>query len=333
MSLRAGRDLREGTGSVKLSALFLSLDNLVNILYIGKPRIEGDSIIMSNKKEPLVILMSGGLDSLIAYYYAQSLNKIDDEPTWSNIVALHVDIGQPYAEKEREALSHFPFPVETVTAPFITSANYAYPRPTPEAQIIPGRNMTLCAIAANYGTTIWMCALKGEMSAYMVDKNDTFFKLASATLSYTFGTPISIETPFKRYTKSDVVRLAINTLHIPLDILKATSSCYDAVERNCGVCGTCVKRALAFANNGIEEEYEHDPFESPYLYDLITNKFVNGSKADYDDERKVYTHNSLVKIGRPGVLNTKKILSKDIDFEQALATYGWNPYYFKQQGK
>ena len=68
------------------------------------------------------------------------------------------------------------------------------------------------------------------------------------------------------------------------------------------------------------------------MYDLITNKFVNGSKADYDDERKVYTHNSLVKIGRPGVLNTEKILSKDIDFDQALTTYGWNPYYFKTQG-
>lgn len=331
MSLRAGRDLREGTGSVKLSALFLSLDNLVNIWYMGKPRIEGDSITMSKKKEPLVILMSGGLDSLIAYYYAQSLNKIDDEPTWSNIVALHVDIGQPYAEKEREALSHFPFPVETVTVPFITSANYAYPRPTPEAQVIPGRNMTLCAIAANYGTTIWMCALKGELVPKMPDKNDTFFKLASATLSYTFDTPINVQTPFLRYTKAGIVKLALD-LGVPVDLLKATSSCYDGEKRNCGLCGTCIKRAIAFTLNGITEDYEHDPFESPYLYELISSKFVHGSDLDYPVYRKVETHNALVKAGRPGVLNTSELVT-EATFEQTLAKCGWNPYYFKMQGK
>ena len=33
MSLRAGRDLFEGAGSVKLSTLFLSIDNLVNTVY------------------------------------------------------------------------------------------------------------------------------------------------------------------------------------------------------------------------------------------------------------------------------------------------------------
>ena len=33
------------------------------------------------------------------------------------------------------------------------------------------------------------------------------------------------------------------------------------------------------------------------------------------------------------IAETEKILSKDIDFDQAVITYGWNPYYFKAQVK
>lgn len=229
--------------------------------------------------EKLVILFSGGLDSAIAYHYALKLfpeNKV---------TGLFVDIGQPYIEAEMASVKFFKEKtganITIVHYPFTQEKEYAYEKVTPTNHIIPGRNMTLATIAANFGTTIWVNALYGELKEHMPDKNWVFFNEASRILSYTFGTKITVESPFWYMTKTQTVSLAVDELHISEDILKATNSCYHPKIVNgetyfCGNCLTCFKRKVAMVNNGITEKYIADPFKSWYAKEVY-KKIQNGS--------------------------------------------------------
>ena len=51
------------------------------------------------------------------------------------------------------------------------------------------------------------------------------------------------------FTKTEVVRTGLR-LHAPYEL---TWSCYEGGTRPCGVCGTCIDRAKAFAENGIPD--------------------------------------------------------------------------------
>jgi len=225
--------------------------------------------------EKLVILFSGGLDSVIAYYYA--LHFFDEK----NVLGLFVDIGQPYASFEKESVltakTLTNMNIQLLDFPFIAHPNYLNNVPTPTNQVIPGRNMTLATIAANFGTTIWINALFGELKEEMVDKNFKFFKEASEVLSYTFNYKIIVESPFWNFTKTYIVSLA-KQLGIHDDVLKATCSCYNPIYNKgiryfCGDCLTCFKRKVSMVNNNIEENYVKDPFKSWYAKSVYDRRF------------------------------------------------------------
>lgn len=223
------------------------------------------------KDTKVCILSSGGLDSLISYHYAKQFTN--------NIVCLWINHEHPYADKEKVALSHYGHPITILDLPLLKNSNYMYDYPTYDKQVVPGRNMWLASIAANFGDVIWINALKGELVKTMPDKNHTFFTLASATLSYTFGSDKIVESPFEYMTKVDIVRWALDH-GISEDTLKQTSSCYDDNVRNCGKCGTCFKRRIAMITNGIDEHYEQDPFTSEYAKNLL-HRFTTGYDPDY----------------------------------------------------
>lgn len=242
--------------------------------------------------EDLVILFSGGLDSAIAYYYAERIFSP------ARVRGLFVDIGQPYAEHESASVMKFmkatSANITMLNYRFIDEKTYYYERATPLKQIIPGRNMTLATIAANFGTTIWVNALKGELKESMHDKNWTFFSESSRILSYTFDNNIVVESPFWHMTKTETVSLALNELKVPEEILRNTCSCYnpsvvDGKVVFCGNCLTCFKRKVAMVNNGIEEDYLSNPFTSWYALDVY-NRSKQGLLEDYvvKDYRDAY---------------------------------------------
>lgn len=223
------------------------------------------------KDTRVCILSSGGLDSLISYHYAKQFTD--------NVICLWVNHAHPYANKEREALNKYGHPVTLIDLPMLKMKDYMYDYPTYDKQVVPGRNMWLATIAANFGDVIWVNALKGELVKTMPDKNHTFFTMASAVLSYTFEHDKVVESPFEFMTKVDIVRWALDH-GIDAETLKATSSCYDDNIRNCGKCGTCFKRHIAMITNGIEEEYAEDPFTSKYASNLL-HRFTTGYDPDY----------------------------------------------------
>ena len=63
------------------------------------------------------------------------------------------------------------------------------------------------------------------------------------------GGELRLEAPFVIDTKVDIVARGL-ALDVPY---RLTWSCYEGGVEPCGVCGTCIDRAHAFAANGVED--------------------------------------------------------------------------------
>lgn len=225
--------------------------------------------------EKVSIMFSGGLDSMIMYHFAiaQGLSP----------VCLYVDLGHPYAHKEKTAMarnSEWMPEVEIIEL----SSLYHLIEKRMSNQIIPSRNVLLAVIGGMFSPRVWLGALDGEQLGKEHDKSPRFFEDTTKLLSFTnefFQKETSIEAPFGKMSKSETLRWALE-YGIPLDELLATSSCYDGSDGKCGMCLTCVKRRLAFLANGIEEPgYPVGLMDSPYMQELIREIPIADANKDY----------------------------------------------------
>lgn len=237
-------------------------------------------------KENVAILVSGGLDSYIAYRLAGGEK-----------VGIWVNFGQPYAKKEEQALDELGIKVKKIKIKDLLPE-----KPNVDNWIIPGRNLLLVTIAAMYGDKVWLSALDGEMHKFAREKDKTpeFYHIATGLLTLIFDIKrpeTIVTTPFQRLTKTEIVALALKK-KVTAAELKKTSSCYHEKDRNCGKCGTCFKRWIAMSNNGIEEKYTSTPWENDYA-----KKSIDGIKVALKE--KDYSHYS-----RKRCLETKQALKR-----------------------
>lgn len=232
------------------------------------------------------LMLSGGLDSYIAYYYAKEQGY--------DVLPIVVDLGHPYHHKELEAIKRFEFESEVR---YIT-CDILKPRwnnlPTKEDWIIPARNLLLATIGAVYADRIWICALEGELhrQVYNADKTPEFYLMASGILTFVCGMKREktiVETPFEHMTKADVIRWALD-YGLVVDKLKNTNTCYDERAHNCGQCSTCFKRNVAMTLNGITEDYETNPWLSKEGKRIATETFMAIDKSDFShySPKRVY---------------------------------------------
>ena len=246
----------------------------------------------------LVIMYSGGLDSLIAYHYANS-KKLSP-------LCLHLNMGQPYAEKELASINrksewHPPVCVLSITDlyPLIST------RLT--NQIIPSRNVLLAVIGSMLAPRVWINALDGEQNGKEHDKSPKFYDDASSLLTFTndFFQPTSvIESPFTCMSKGEVIKWAL-AYGIPTDVLINTSSCYDDTEMKCGKCLTCVKRYLAFLENDIDEPgYLVDPLKTDYFHELSREIPAAIERGDYSRFTEKRAH-EFVRLLNKGWANAR----------------------------
>jgi 7-cyano-7-deazaguanine synthase len=245
--------------------------------------------IMENSS--VCVLVSGGIDSLIAYRYAKTLYEV--------AIPLFVDIGQPYLAKELESVrSQYGSELRIVRADLCTEALDNVP--TVDSQEIYGRNLLLAFYGAQLAPTVWLAALETEMGVTAVeDKQPLFFESTTNLFSFLFRKKwpvgVKVTTPFAHHTKSDIVALALAEGLATKDEVTATTSCYDPEHHSCGKCSTCHKRWIALVNNGIEDNWSSHPYyDNQYGLSLAPQIFA--AAQEYTNHGKLHSRFSVKRM-------------------------------------
>lgn len=218
-----------------------------------------------------ILLFSGGLDSLIGYYY------LGEPPV------LYCDIGHKYAYKERRVVQEI---AKKAKMNLIIEDSLKLGKwEKPDADI-PQRNMFLIMMGSYYGDNIHLVVQKGEMS--IPDRSKEFFMETSKWVSFLHGKDKRVTTPFSQMTKTQMVKWYLDTGH-DSELLLSTTSCYGQEEGNCGQCGACFRRWIALESNGLSEPYVNDikKWEGIKTY---VEKMKSGK---YDEERAEETKKVL----------------------------------------
>ncbi len=125
----------------------------------------------------------------------------------------------------------------------------------PVSTYVPFRNGLFLASAASIAlskdcSVIYYGAHSDDAagSAYP-DCSDAFNHAMGEAIYLGSGNQLRIEAPFVNHSKADVVKEGLR-LGVPYEL---TWSCYEGKDEPCGVCGTCLDRAKAFAENNVAD--------------------------------------------------------------------------------
>lgn len=240
----------------------------------------------------ILILYSGGLDSLIMKEYAY---KTYPE---AEVISVYFDIGHDYAYKEKAAL---PKDVVVHDMSWFQALGVGKDGNNTGSIFIPGRNLMFIVNAAckYLPDEIWLGALLGEIHDKATDKNFEFLSKLQDTLNY-------VLSPFK-----DEIKVRFPLVDAGWDKLAATewalqngmekqvlksSSCMSGEEGNCGTCPVCLRRFGIFAQLGIAETYNTHPMDCldhyPMMIEMVQTEMainedvVNETMVHYDEHRR-----------------------------------------------
>ncbi len=231
---------------------------------------------MSTTQPKAVILLSGGMDSLVTTAIAHAQGFA--------LAAMHVNYGQRTWQKELESFCsiciHYNIEQRLeVNADFLgqiggsSLTDYSMPVSGADLQGIPGssiptsyvpfRNAGFLSMAVSWSEVIgadkiFIGAAEEDSSGYPDCRKvfyDAFNKVIE--LGTKPETAIEILTPLIEMQKSDIVRKGIE-LGAPFNL---SWSCYKSEGKACGVCDSCARRLRAFALMGMADpiEYEQRP--------------------------------------------------------------------------
>ena len=242
------------------------------------------------------VLVSGGLDSYVAYFEAVRRFGADE------VEGLFIDYGQPYLKRERSAINALfsPWNVRKISVPLVELQR----RPTPEDPEIYGRNLLLAFYGSLLAKRVWLSSLESEVQVRpgTWDHGPIFSHAASSLFSLIFQSvrpETIVESPWADKTKSQVLSYALNDLNLHENGLNLTVSCYAGSALPCGECKACFKRWVAFANNGLEEKFMSHPAYSAYAAGVVCamREVVQSKKYDarFTKARCVETHNAYMK--------------------------------------
>lgn len=194
------------------------------------------------KKNQVVLLVSGGMDSFIAYHYLQKDNY--------DITPLFIDYKGRYTDKEFIVVNKL-FPNVTLDQ----SINLGNSEIGDKA-FIKNRNAYFALIASKYGKFICMAGLKDDNVG---DKSPEAFIRMGSLLSEMNGEEYNVFSPFWQMTKEDILvwylkhNLSLNREDRlkGFDDLVKTTSCYHSTELFCGECPSCFRKYCVFLMCGI----------------------------------------------------------------------------------
>jgi 7-cyano-7-deazaguanine synthase len=213
-------------------------------------------------KSKVIVLVSGGMDSVAALYEARELHQV--------IGAVSFNYGSKHNHKEipfaREHCLKLGIPHREISLDFVgqlfksdlLSSGGAIPDGHYEEQsmkqtVVPFRNGIMLAIAGGYAESIEaqglvIAAHAGDHAIYPDCREDFMKAMADAIRLGTYA-QVEILRPFIRLTKAQI---AARGHALSVDFSR-TWSCYKGGEIHCGTCGTCVERREAFQGAHLED--------------------------------------------------------------------------------
>ena len=218
-----------------------------------------------------VVLLSGGIESLVTTALLEARGRLF---TSSVIHGLFVDYGQNAVKRElsaaKRAARKYGVVLEEVSMvlPFlddlalldpdgvVVSDGAEFGGKSSQGHIVPFRNGMFLAVAAALADKVGASEVwagfdhRPGVDASASDKSREFVESFNAAVLCGCSKAIEIKTPLQGNDKVDTLRTGIE-LHVDW---RDSWSCYNAFAFPCGVCGSCVVRAAAFAEAGLPPE-------------------------------------------------------------------------------
>lgn len=221
----------------------------------------------SDTRKKVVLILSGGLDSVTALYYLTCELGFD-------VLALSVDYGQRHAKEiefakyhcEKIGVRHEIADLRGIThllagssqtSPEIAVPEGHYEEESMKLTVVPNRNMIMLSVAIGWAISqkadaVAFGAHAGDHAIYpdcrkeFADAMDSVAKLAD-------WHQVKLARPFISMSKAEIAKLA-STLEVEVE---KTWSCYKGGDVHCGVCGTCTERIEAFQLAGVDDKTEY----------------------------------------------------------------------------
>lgn len=215
-----------------------------------------------------IVLLSGGLDSTTALYLAKSQG-------FDELYAITFLYGQKHDKelKSAQAVAKAVGVKEHKIVNLLLNQWHGCSLTDPEMDVkdgnterqdipdtyVPARNMVFLSVAASWAdaldiTDIFIGVSEVDYSGY-VDCREEFIKAMeqAVNLGTILGAEkkqhITIHAPFMHMTKADEVKLG-EQLGVDFGL---TWTCYRGGNKPCGTCDSCLLRAKAFAEAGVED--------------------------------------------------------------------------------
>mgnify|MGYP003373865979 FL=1 len=215
-----------------------------------------------------IVLLSGGLDSTTALYFAKSQG-------FDELYAITFLYGQKHDKelKSAQAVAKTVGVKEHKIVNLLLNQWHGCSLTDPDMDVkdgnaerqdipdtyVPDRNMVFLSVAASWAdaldiTDIFIGVSEVDYSGY-VDCREEFIKAMeqAVNLGTVLGAEkkqhITIHAPFMHMTKADEVKLG-ERLGVDFGL---TWTCYRGGDKPCGTCDSCLLRAKAFAEAGVED--------------------------------------------------------------------------------
>jgi 7-cyano-7-deazaguanine synthase len=210
----------------------------------------------------VVVLCSGGMDSVTALYWARREHEVLATVSF-NYGAKHNDREIPFAAehaahlKLRHEIIRLDF-VNRLFASDLLKSGGDIPEGHYEAEnmkqtVVPFRNAIMLSIACGFAESIAaeglvIAAHGGDHAIYPDCREDFMRAMAEAMRAGTYA-GVELLRPFIALTKGAI---ALEGARLGVDFAR-TWSCYKGAALHCGKCGTCVERREAFATAGLAD--------------------------------------------------------------------------------